>query len=142
MTNDELRQEFEAWCAPMNASGMKPEKTDDGYFHRDTRIAFRAYQAGYAKGKEHPCPYVVSSDEGTSYCALAEKNQGEIRKLEDNVILLHEEYLKKDAEIYGLKALLRECAREISQYELARGRNAVPQSDLPSKLKQAGYGNE
>jgi hypothetical protein len=70
MRNDELRQEFEAWGYKR---GLNITRYEIGCYGDPTQQAYAGYKAGYAKGKEQPCPYVVSSDEGTSYCALAEK---------------------------------------------------------------------
>ena len=72
------------------------------------------------------------------YAAGYAKRQEEIKKLEDNVILLHEEHLKKDYEIAQYKALLRECSKAIDD-ECPGLYQCV---EIREKLKQAGYGNE
>lgn len=124
MTNDELMQEFEEHCE--NVFNMRARRSQQDSSRYDTTLAqyaWAGYQAGYAKGKEQPCPYVVSSSEGTSYCALAEKSQGEIARD---------------------KALLRECytslasAISATHEALADNEHSRNKSTL-EKLKQAGY---
>jgi hypothetical protein len=79
MTNDKMREVFEASVKTQSMSKVSAErylsKTDDGnYFDPITDMCWELFQAGYQAREDEPCPYVVTSGEGTSYCRLAESS--------------------------------------------------------------------
>ena len=136
MTKDELRQEFEGMVLDKFKAPLFLERDHEGdYAMHEIQVGWYWFQRAFRniKRKEQPCPYVVSSSEGTSYCALAEAKPHDVITITKDV--------KLDV-IAQHKALLRECYSAIYSALTYSGEATKKLKAVESKLKKEGYGNE